>query len=166
MLNIAWSLLNIAILIGILYTFSQAAKLLRQYVGLGSCLLFVFGLLIIGCGRSAEKTVGKPAKNLLSSIPKDVPLGNAQSSQTVDLGGSNTLFVIAEYTKQGKVIRPRGLFATVSGLTAGHHWEPVAGMLNQRGSHLSYELSLRHEWHLLGVRVYVTSSNFSGILLK
>ncbi|UOQ65698.1 hypothetical protein [Hymenobacter volaticus] len=164
MLNILWSLLNAALLLGFLYIFFRAAKLLKQYVGLGASLFFIFGLLTIGCGRSGEGSAKLPPKNLLAGKEKDIPLGNGNSHQQVALGGSNTLNVLAEYYKQDDVIRPRGLFATVSGLTLGHHWQPLIGTLTQHNMQLHYELRLKHEWLLLGTPVYVTSTASTGLL--
>lgn len=164
MLNILWSLLNVVLLSSFLYVSFRAVKLLKQYVGVGSSLFFVFGLLTIGCSRSSEMSSKLPAENLLASKPKNIPLGNGSTHQRIDLGGSNTVFILAEYYKQDSIIRPRGLFATVSGLMLGHRWQPLGGMLIQRGQQLHYELTLVHNWHLLGVPVYVTSIDLTGLL--
>ena len=164
MLNILWSLLNAALLFGFLHIFFRAAKLLKQYVGLGASLFFMFGLLTIGCGRPSEKSAKLPPENLLAGKQKDIPLGNGSSHQQVALGGSNTLFVLAEYYKQDDIIRPRGLFATVSGLTLGHRWQPLGGTLTQHDQQLHYELTLKHEWLLLGTPVYVTSTAATDLL--
>lgn len=129
-------------------------------------MFFMFGLLTIGCGRSGTKSAELPPENLLVGKRKDIPLGNGSSHQQVALGGSNTLHVLAEYYKQDNIIRPRGLFATVSGLTLGHRWQPLGGTLTQHRQQLRYELRLKHEWLLLGTPVYVTSTASTGLLPK
>ncbi|GGE97852.1 hypothetical protein [Hymenobacter cavernae] len=162
MTNLLWSALNLALVLGLLYTSFQATQLVRQHIGSGTALFFVFGLLLIGCGKSTKQQIA--SSNLLSHIPKDAPLGNASSHQAINLGGSNKLELRAEYYQENGKVRPRGLYATVSGFMVGHTWQPNGGFLEQSGRHLRYHTFLTHNWNLLGVQVFTQTEEFSGAM--
>jgi len=162
MINLLWSALNLALWLSILYTFFRAARLVKQYIGMGTALFFGFGLLLIGCDKSPNQLT--PPSNLLSSVPKDAPLGNASSHQAINLGGSNKLELRAEYYQENGKVRPRGLYATVSGFMVGHTWQPSGGFLEQSGRQLRYHTFLTHNWNLLGVQIFTQTEEFSGAI--
>ena len=163
MLNLLWSVLNVVFFLGISYLFFRIARLVQQHMGVSTALLFVCGLLVVGCGRTS-KLVTSP-KNLLVNIPANAPLGNASATRHITLGGSNTLFLLAEYRVSNDIIVPRGLFVTVSGIMLGHRWEPTTGMLKQRGTQVYFWAVLNHQWLLLGTPVFTSSSEiFEGLM--
>ncbi|OGX83443.1 hypothetical protein BEN47_03930 [Hymenobacter lapidarius] len=153
-------------LLSILYIFLQAAKLLRQHVGVGAALFFGFGLLLIGCSKSGTGTPNTGAANLLTTVPSNAPFANASALKQVALGGSNQLFLRADYyTENGRITKPRGLYAGVSGFMLGHTWQPVTGFLEKRGNQLHYTAIINHHWSLLGVRVFTQSGElFEGVM--
>ncbi|WP_426060355.1 hypothetical protein [Hymenobacter sp. B1770] len=166
MLNIIWSVLNVALALGFVYFAFRAVQLVKQHIGLGAALFLSVTLLIIGCSKSGKPTSsGLPSPNLLSGVPKDASLGNASAIQHINLGGTNTLFLRAEYWLDNGIIRPRGLYAGVSGWMSGHDWEPVYGRLEPQGSQVRYTAMLHHHWSLLGLRVFTLSSKvFEGVM--
>ena len=166
MLNLLWSLVNVAVLLSVLYVFFRAAKLLRQHVGVGAALFFGFALLLIGCSKSGTGTPTTAAANLLNTVPSNAPLANTSASQHMALGGSNQLFLRAEYyTENGRITKPRGLYAGVSGFMLGHAWQPVTGFLEKRGNQLHYTAIINHHWSLLGMRVFTQSGElFEGVM--
>jgi hypothetical protein len=163
MINLLWSGLNLVLLLGTCYILFRAAKLVRQHMGWGAALLFIFALLALSGRRAA--TPGGPAKNLLTKAPAHGPLANASAGQTIDLGGSNKLFLRAEYDANGNTLTPHGLYAGVSGLMLGHEWEPSMGTLQPEGSQLHYWTVLNHRWLLLGVPVLSSNGvEFEGVM--
>ena len=152
MLYILWSLLNVVAYLGLFYLLFHATKLLKQRFNLATAVFFLIGLVAVsGSSKPQPKTSAAP--NLLSGIPANTPLGNGSVTKKISIG-SNSLFLLAEYHKEDSVIRPRGLFAVVSGFTLGHRWEPSAGSLVQHNNQLRYRLMMRHEWQLLGSTIY------------
>jgi hypothetical protein len=133
MQNLLWSALNIGLFVGLVYIFFRAAKLVKQHIGWPAAIFFVVGLTIIA-SRPASSVPGN--NNLLLGIPKNAPLGNASTLKLVHLGSNNDLNLLAEYHQQNGLVRPRGLYASVSGFLLGHTWQPVTGLLEQRGSQL------------------------------
>ena len=163
MLNLLWSILNVVVSLGIGYLFFRAARLVQQRMGVSAALLFVCGLLIVGCGKTSNPVTSP--KNLLVNIPANAPLGNASATRHITLGGSNTLFLLAEYRVSDGIIVPRGLFATVSGIMLGHRWEPMTGTLEQKGAQVHSLAVLNHQWLLLGTPVFTSSSEiFEGLM--
>ncbi|MDO7850026.1 hypothetical protein [Hymenobacter convexus] len=162
MLNLLWSALNVLVLLGIVYILFRAAKLVRQHLGRGALLLFVLAVLVIS-RRSANPT--GPVKNLLARASTHGLFSNAGANQTVDLGGSNRLFLRAEYDSSHNSLKPNGLYASISGFTLGHRWEPVMGTLQPHGTQLRYWAVLNHHWLLLGTPVLTSSGEeFEGLM--
>jgi len=162
MTNLIWSGLNLVALVAIYYILFRAVKLVWQHMGWGAALLFVFALLVMS-GHSAGPT--GPARNLLAKAPEHGPLANAQTNQTIDLGGSNKLYLMAEYDANGNTLTPRGLYASVSGLMLGHVWEPSLGTLQPEGSQLHYWAVLNHRWLLLGTPIFTSNGvEFEGTM--
>jgi hypothetical protein len=158
-----WSGLNIVAILGLLYVFFRAAQLLRQHVSWAAALFFSMGLLAIGCGKTKNQASSIPEQNLLGAVPKGTPLGNGSSLQNVKFG-FNTLQLLAEYRAEQGIAKPRGLYASIAGLTLGHTWQPIAGTVVQRGQQLYYTATLSHEWTLLGNLVYTNSETYEGFM--
>ncbi|GAB3293286.1 hypothetical protein ACFQT0_05925 [Hymenobacter humi] len=166
MVNLLWSILNVALLLAFLYIFCRAALLVKRHIGLAAALFFGFGLLLVGCSKSGKGAAALSPVNLLTSVPKDAPLANATAIQRIDLGGTNKLELLAEYyTQDGTITKPRGLYATLSGFMLGHAWQPVTGWVGKRGNGLHYMAAINHHWDLLGVRVFTQAGEqFEGIM--
>lgn len=166
MLNILWSALNIALLLSLLYIFFRAAVLVKRHIGLGAALFFGFGLLLIGCSKSGKKATSVSSANLLTSVPKNAPFANTSAVQYIDLGATNQLILLTEYyTENDSIVKPRGLYASVSGLMVGHSWEPVSGFIEKRGNRLYYTTVINHHWDLLGMRVFTQALEvFEGFM--
>ena len=162
MLNILWSAPNGLVLLGIFYILFRAAGLVRRHMGTGAALLFVLAVLLISSRRPA-KPAG-PSKNLIAKVPKSGPISNAGAGQTIDLGGTNQLFLRAEYDSAGRTLTPNGLYAGVSGFMLGHDWEPLLGMLQPQGPQLRYWTVLNHHWLLLGTSVFTRGAEFEGLM--
>ncbi|MCB2407038.1 hypothetical protein [Hymenobacter lucidus] len=156
MLYILWSLLNLVAYLGLFYLLFHAVKLLKQRFNVAVAVFFFLGIAALS-GRSKPQPKTLSAPNLLAGIPANTPLGNGSATEKTSLGTSS-LFILAEYYKQDSVIQPRGLFATVSGFTLGHRWEPSAGTVVQHRNQLQYRLLMHHEWQLLGSTLYTSPS--------
>jgi hypothetical protein len=161
MQNMLWSALNVVLFAGLVYIFFRAAKLVKQHIGWPAAIFFVVGLTIIA-SRPSSAIPGN--NNLLLGIPQNTPLGNASTLKLVHLGSNNDLNLLAEYHQQNGLVRPRGLYASVSGFLLGHTWQLVTGMLEQRGSQLQYTAVLTHNWNLLGMRVFSQTNDFTGFM--
>ncbi len=161
MQNMLWSTLNVGLFIGLVYIFFRAARLVKQHIGWPAAVCFVAGLAVIA-SKPAGSLPGN--ENLLPGIPKNAPLGNASTLKLVSLGSTNDLNLLAEYYQQNGLVRPRGLYATVSGFWLGHTWQPVTGHLEQRGSQLHYTAVLTHNWNLLGIHVFSQTTDFTGFM--
>jgi hypothetical protein len=163
MLSLLWSALNALLLLGIIYILYRAAKLLKQHLGWGAALFFVFALLMIS-SRSSTNQSGPP-QNLLSDASKSGPVANASAHQTIDLKGTNKLSLVAEYDSSNGKLVPRGLYATVSGFVFGHNWKPGLGMLQQQGTQLQYWVTMNHEWLLLNLPIFTQDGEeFQGTM--
>jgi hypothetical protein len=143
------------VLLGIIYILFRAARLVRQHIGWGATLFFVFALLVMN-GRSSSGPTG-PAKNLLAKVPEHGHYSNASAGQTIDLGGSNKLYLRAEFDSANNTFTPHGLYAGVSGIMLGYQWDQDLGMLHQQGTQLHYWTVLNHHWLLLGMPVFTSS---------
>lgn len=163
MLLILWSLLNLVLLLGLFYFFVRAVLLLNKHIGRGAALFFALGMLTVGCGRSGPEDNGAQ-QNMLGALPPGTPLGNSRSLQTIPLGGFNKIQLLAEYWTNQGVVKPRGLYVVIAGLTLGHRWQPVAGALIPEGVRLHYTAVLRHEWMLLGQPVFASVDEYTGIM--
>jgi hypothetical protein len=161
MQNLLWSALNVVLFAGLVYIFFRAAKLVKQHIGWPAVIFFVVGLTIIA-SRPSSALPGND--NLLPGIPPNAPLGNANTLKLVHLGSNNDINLLAEYHQQNGLVRPRGLYASVSGFLLGHTWQPVTGLLEQQGSQLHYTAILTHSWNLLGVRVFSQTTAFTGFM--
>ncbi|MDO7845463.1 hypothetical protein Q5H92_03770 [Hymenobacter sp. M29] len=162
MANILWSALNMLVLLGIIYILFRAAGLVRRHMGWGAAVLFGLALLLM-CSRRPTSPAG-PSKNLISRAPKSGPVSNASAGHTIDLGGSNKLYLRAEYDSAGGTLTPNGLYAGVSGFMLGHDWEPALGLLQQQGTRLHYWTVLNHHWLLLGTSVFSNGREFEGLM--
>jgi hypothetical protein len=154
MINLLWSGLNLLLLLGICYIMFRTAKLVRQHMGGGAMVCFILALLALGSRRAAAPS--GLSKNLLAKAVH-TPLANASANRTIDLGGSNKLFLLAEYDANGNTFTPHGLYASVSGLLLGHEWESSLGMLHQEGQQLHYWAVLNHHWFILGTPVFTSN---------
>ncbi|UOQ98404.1 hypothetical protein MUN81_02700 [Hymenobacter sp. 5317J-9] len=161
MLNLLWSALNVVLLGFIFYILYRAARLVKQHMGNGALLGFVLALFVIG-GRSADASSEAP-RNLLAQPPQ-APIGNASSQQEIALGGSNTLTLLSSYRSNNGHLEPLSLYTTVSGIVLGHRWKPIGGMLHEQGSRMQYEVTMQHEWRLLGMQVYGQIEEFRGVM--
>jgi hypothetical protein len=159
MQNLLWSAFNLVLFAGLVYIFFRAAKLVRQHIGWLATIFFGVGLTIIG---SRPTSSASDNNNLLSNIPKNAPLGNASRLKLLPLGSNNALNLLAEYHEDNGHVRPRGLYASVSGFLLGHTWQPLTGALEQRGSQLHYIAVANHGWNLLGFQVFNQNTNFEG----
>lgn len=164
MASVLWSAVNVALFLGLLYIFFRAAQLVRRHIGLGAALFFVFGLLLVGCTKSGNQSSQSTTQNMLSGIAKDTPLGNGSALKRIPMG-YNKLILLAEYRQENGIIKPRGLFATVSGVLVGHSWQPITGSLRQRRQQLHYTAIMRHTWNLLSIPVYNNMEQFEGEML-
>ncbi|MCC3151917.1 hypothetical protein Q3A66_00165 [Hymenobacter sp. BT770] len=168
MVNLLWSILNVALLLAFVYIFWRAALLVKRHIGLAAAMFFGFALLLIGCSKSGSGIAASPSPtaNLLTGVPKDAPLANASSVQRITLGGTNKLDLLAEYyTDKGTITKPRGLYATVSGFMVGHSWQPAFGWAEKRGNQLYYSVAVDHHYSLLGVRVFTQAGElFQGLM--
>ncbi len=160
---ILWSLLNLALQLGLLYFFGRAILLLNRHIGRGAALFFALGMLTVGCGRFGPKD-DSGQQNMLGALPHGTPLGNSRSLQTIPLGGFNKIQLLAEYWTNQEVVKPRGLYVVIAGLTLGHRWQPVDGTLTPEGVRLHYTAILRHEWLLLGQPVFASIDEYTGIM--
>jgi len=161
MQNMLWSALNVVLFAGLVYIFFRAAKLVKQHIGWPATVFFVVGLTFIA---SRPSNILPGNNNLLPGIPQNAPIGNASTLKLVHLGSNNDLNLLAEYHQQNGLVLPRGLYATVSGFWLGHSWQPVTGLLEQRGSQLYYTAVLTHSWNLLGVPVFSQTNDFTGFM--
>ena len=160
-----WSLLNIAVLVGLLYTFGRVALVVKRRFGLGFALLFCLGLLAVGGNKVNSATPLTPTKNLLGTLVTGTPLGNSSSLQTIPLGvGAPTIHVLAEYWIKPDTLKPRGLYITTAGLLFGHQWQPIYGAMVQRSTQLHYTATVRHDWMLLGNSVFSSVHEYAGLL--
>ena len=150
------------LLLGVCGLLFRAVQRVWQQVGWGAALLLVLALLLLS-QRSASPT--GPAKNLLAQAPEHRHAANARTTKIINLGGTNELFLLAEYDARGDTLAPYGLYATVSGVVLGHQWAPSLGMLQQEGQQLHYWAVLHHNWLLLGTPVFTSSEEvFEGLM--
>ena len=158
-----WSTLNVLVLLGICYILFRAAKLVWQHVGRGTALLLVLVLLILSNRSSSSPP--EQNRNLLAKTSEHGPLANASAGQTIDLGGSNHLYLRAEFDSAKNTFTPHGLYAGVSGFMLGHRWEPISGMLHQQGDQLRYRTVFNHHWLLFGTTVFTSGGvEFEGLM--
>lgn len=163
MANILWSVLNMVLLLGACALLFRAVQLVWQRVGRGAALFLALALVLLLNQRPGSPA--GPAKNLLAQAPTHGPVANAGTSKVIALGGTNQLFLRAEYNIHGSTLTPKGLYATVSGIVLGHQWEPSMGMLQPEGPRLHYWAVLNHRWLLLGTPVFTSSGEvFEGML--
>lgn len=154
---LAWTALNIVLFLLIGYAWFKVFQLLKRQVGMGLSFLFLLSLVSF---RGREES--KPAQNLLGSSKPAGQLGNWGSVQHVDLNPNNKLSIIMEGNRTNNEVALHGLYATVSGLMIGHDWKPLGGVASGRNGQLSYNVTVLHDWKLLGVKMYTTAEEYKG----
>lgn len=161
MSNILWSGFNILVFLGLLYTFFRAGVLVKQHLGTSVALVFIAGLLLVGCRPTSVPIAANV--NLLASTPK-TPVGNASSHHSTSLGVGTQLQLLTEYQLQQTVVRPLGLYVFVSGLQIGHAWKPLVGRVEQAGRQLRYHVAMQHDWKLLHWTIFSETTDFEGTM--
>lgn len=162
MAAILWSVLNLVVLVVFGYACVRVFKVLRREIGTALALLFLLGLFAFR--NSSNPEFHSKAKNLLAREAGSNGIGNAAWQRNVELNANNKLSILVEGRKTGTTIEPLGLYTTVSGLMLGHKWTPLSGSAYPQSNKLAYNILLLHEWSLLGVRLYVSSEEYEGIL--
>ncbi|RZL13382.1 MAG: hypothetical protein EOO62_08295 [Hymenobacter sp.] len=157
-----WSGLNVLVVLALLYLFFRVIILVKQYLGTGVAVLFIFGLLLISC-RPTEAPALENI-NLLAGAAPTMLLGNASSRYSIPLGMGGQLQLLAEYQQEQQVVRPRGLYVLVSGLLIGHTWRPLVGRVKQAGQQLHYYVVMQHSWKLLRWTIFSEAREFEGLM--
>ncbi|WBO83543.1 hypothetical protein [Hymenobacter yonginensis] len=159
MLSLLWTGLNIFLLLLIAYAWFRVLRVLRRQIGLGLAVLFMLSLAL----RGSSSTSDTKARNLLENGRLEHPIGNWGSSASIPLNPNNELCLRFEGVRTDSTLRVHGMYSSISGLMLGHEWKPLAGMANTRKQGVSYEIFLSHEWKLLGIGLYVSSEEYTGM---
>ncbi|MBT9394732.1 hypothetical protein KLP40_16300 [Hymenobacter sp. NST-14] len=154
-----WTGLNILLLLLIAYAWFRVFKVLRRQIGLGLTVLFMLSLTL----RGSSSTSNTKARNLLENGRLEHPIGNWGSSASVALSPNNKLHLRFEGVRTDSTLRIQGMYSGVSGLVLGHEWKPLAGMAHAKKQGVSYEVFLSHEWKLLGIGLYISSEEYTGM---
>ncbi|WP_219601035.1 hypothetical protein [Hymenobacter sp. DG01] len=161
MLALAWTALNVLLFVLVVYAWVRVFKLLRREIGVGLALLFLLSLSAFRSGR--DEASGK-AQNLATPDPTRKGLGNWSTHAVIPMNVNNKLNLIIEGKWTDSTFQAYGLYATVSGLLAGHEWKPIAGAVNADEKQLHYQIVVLHNWKLFGNTIYTNSDEYTGII--
>lgn len=161
MLALAWTALNVLLFVLIVYAWVRVFKLLRREIGVGLALLFLLSLSAFRGGR--DEASGK-AQNLVTPNPTRKGLGNWSTHTVIPMNVNNKFTLLIEGKRTDSTFQAYGLYATVSGLLAGHEWKPIAGTVNADKKQLHYQIVILHNWKLLGTTIYTSPDEYTGTI--
>ena len=156
---LAWTGLNLLLIILIGYAWIRVFDLLRRQIGLGLAALF---LLSISAFTGNRKSDSEQNKNLLAHDITGERVGNWGTNASTPLNYSNQLDLLVEGQRTESTVQPTGLYTSVSGLVLGHEWKPMGGIVNSGKTGLTYQVVIMHKWNLLGANLYTSVEEYTG----
>jgi hypothetical protein len=164
-----WSLLNIALVIGLFYVFYRNFRVFTERYGyLPSGILFL--VTVSMCQSPNKQNAQQKSGDHFESI---VSLPNAQlnwyrsgTAKLIDM----PLFSLLQYV----IVSPKGQSDSVSisshvnlnGFVSGVHWSPIYTTVSIKSKELAtYSTSGLFEWRLLNFPIYSQSRHFDGNII-
>ncbi|GAB3499055.1 hypothetical protein GCM10027341_21520 [Spirosoma knui] len=167
-LHIGWSLLNIALVIGLFYSsYRNFVVFTNRYGYLPSGILFL--LTVSMCQSSNKPTANQETKNLFQQT---VRLPNT-SINGYRSGNAKLIDLPTFSLIQSVIMSPKGQSDSVhvsssvglNGFVAGVYWLPIYTTATiQSKDRIAYSTSGVFEWRLLGFPVYRQAEHFEGSL--
>ncbi|MBC6612073.1 hypothetical protein H8B15_14180 [Hymenobacter sp. BT507] len=157
--TIAWTALNVILLILIVYAWIKVLAVLRRQIGIGLAALF---LLSLSAFRSSSNSSPDLSENLLATNNRPTQSGNWSNYRYTQLNPVNKLFFLVEGKKDQGTVQPTGFHVTTSGLLLGHEWRPIMGSATFSYPNVYYHAVVLHDWKLLGMKLYTTTEEYYG----
>lgn len=167
MLQLLWSVLNIAVFLGTIFVGYKTTVFIRKKVNLFFAILFALALLSFVNAADKSSEISSVKSELVSGTP-----GRKGFDQTklvyVTLQKDLLLHIdLAAY--YGRYNDSLGLYpinagSTITGLVAGYKWIPSKILLDTAAGKIRYHFSGILDWKLLGITFYAQEKYFTGLL--
>lgn len=173
MLYLFWGLLNIALFLFFIVICFKATKLIREKIGIGAAVVFVFGLLsFVAAGNDDEETK-EPVTNVSISqkfVAEDTlqKYKVAWAEADLDKNLMATLYLRIQYRKAAVTNIPIYVSTGVSGFVSGTDWIPISMTVNPTNENGKFEFGVHGtiEWRLLGFTIYSQSKVYEGFAFE
>lgn len=163
MFYLFWGLLNIALFIFFIRICFRATQLVKEKIGLLASVVFVFGLLFIGCSNNSTADQYKT----WTFTSNDNVNQNSDFSIPVilekNLTSTYNLYInCAKDQHQNNI--PESAQSSVTGFIAGTNWKPLNVTVNRiNNDKFQYSITGIVEWRLLGAKLYTQFKSYDGI---
>ncbi|MGM9509967.1 hypothetical protein ACS5NO_19695 [Larkinella sp. GY13] len=169
MLYLIWTLLNIALGVYFIILCFQAARLLKERIGLYAAVIFTFGLLSFAT-NSGKKSVGireNPDVKKWTFVPKDsvVSDGSKFAHATIAKTWISRIELTVSYGVEKSSNQPVPVEANSVwwGSITGYHWKPVSISVHATtGQEYAYTVVSILQWKLLGISLYSQPKTYEG----
>ena len=167
MLQLFWSVLNIAVFLGFVYLSYKTTVLIRKKINLFVSILFV--LVLVSVVDAAEKSpeINNGKSEIVSATPGQK---NFDQTQLIYITlQKDLLFHVDLAAFYGRYndspeLYPISAGSTISGLVAGYQWIPSKILLDTESGKMRYRFSGILNWKLLGITFYAQEKYFTGFL--
>ena len=169
MLYLIWTFLNIALAVYFIILCFQAARLLKEQIGLYATVIFTFGLLsfVANSGKNKGSIGENQAVKKWTYFSRDsLRSGSLQSAHaTIDKTWISEieLMVLFGSDKSSNQTVPVEAYSRWSGFVSGFDWEPVLISVDATaGPENKYSVVVILHWKLLGASVYSQLRTYKG----
>ncbi|WP_138992143.1 hypothetical protein [Larkinella sp. C7] len=169
MLYLIWTLLNVALTVYFIVLCFQAARLLKERVGLYAAVIFTFGLLSIAA-NSGKKRVGFSKNQDVKKrtyVPRDsiIPGSLKFAHARIDKTWISRIELTVSYGVKKSSNQPVPVEANSVwwGSITGYHWKPVSISVHATtGQEYAYTVVSILQWKLLGISLYSQPKTYEG----
>ena len=171
MLYLIWTLLNSAIAVYFIILCFQAARLLKERVGLYAVVIFTLGLLSFAAnsGKKSDSFSENPEVKKWTFVPRDsvVPGGLQFAHARIDKTWISEIGLTVLYgaKKSSNQIVPVEATSVWSGFVSGYDWKPTSISVHATtGQEYAYTVIGILQWKLLGIPLYSQPKTYEGFL--
>ncbi|MEP6466411.1 MAG: hypothetical protein ABJB05_08895 [Parafilimonas sp.] len=163
MMYLLWALLNLALFIFFVRICITATRLINEKIGLLTSVVFVVGLLFMGCSNT-EKTTQDRTWTFTSQDSLDNNSGYLiQVLLENNFIAKCYLNIGCEKDKQQNKF-PANAFSPVFGIICGTNWKPANITVEKiNNDKFYYNVAGVLEWKLLGATIYSQFKYYDGI---
>ena len=166
MLQLLWSVLNIAVFLGFVYLSYKTTVLIRKKINLFVSILFVLVLLSVVNAAEKSPEINNGKSGFVSGRPG--PKGFEQTKLISVTPQNDLLFHIGLFGFYGRDdsagLYPISASSAITGLVAGYQWVPSSTLLDTAEGKIRYHFSGILDWQLLGITFYAQEKTFTGFV--
>ncbi|WP_421825937.1 hypothetical protein [Larkinella sp.] len=169
MLYLIWTLLNIALGVYFIILCFQAARLLKERIGLYAAVIFTLGLICFAgnSGKKNDSFSTNPDVKKWTYVPRDsiIPGGLEFAHATIDKTWISEIDLTVLYgaKKSSNQTVPVEATSVWSGFVSGYDWKPTSISVHATtGQQYAYTVTGILQWKLLGIPLYSQPKMYEG----